>query len=110
PFDPLFFRRAAAHLYLHSFPTLRSSDLGTAADVHHWRRLLMEKMPYQPELDAIAIQATTPVVSTDWQQRLPFLCGTRVVMRELRDRKSTRLNSSHRTISYAVFCLTKQIG
>src|SRR5207248_661486 len=84
PFDPLFFRRAAAHLYLHSFPTLRSSDLGTAADVHHWRRLLMEKMPYQPELDAIAIQATTPVVSTDWQQRLPFLCGTRVVMRELR--------------------------
>src|SRR5207248_6564438 len=25
-----------------------------------------------------------------------------------RDRKSTRLNSSHRTISYAVFCLTKK--
>src|SRR5207248_7617201 len=24
------------------------------------------------------------------------------------DRKSTRLNSSHRTISYAVFCLTKK--
>jgi len=44
----------------------------------------MEKMPYQPELDAIAIQPTTPVVSTDWQQRLPFLCGTRVLMRELR--------------------------
>src|SRR5437867_7242238 len=27
---------------------------------------------------------------------------------ELRDRKSTRLNSSHRTISYAVFCLKKK--
>src|SRR5207248_4396756 len=26
-------------------------------------------------------------------------------MDETRDRKSTRLNSSHRTISYAVFCL-----
>src|SRR5437867_7372390 len=26
-----------------------------------------------------------------------------------RDRKSTRLNSSHRTISYAVFCLKKNI-
>src|SRR5207248_5702423 len=26
---------------------------------------------------------------------------------ELADRKSTRLNSSHRTISYAVFCLKK---
>src|SRR5207248_9766183 len=25
-----------------------------------------------------------------------------------KDRKSTRLNSSHRTISYAVFCLKKQ--
>src|SRR5437867_6474384 len=28
--------------------------------------------------------------------------------RGARDRKSTRLNSSHRTISYAVFCLKKK--
>src|SRR5207248_11337445 len=28
--------------------------------------------------------------------------------RARRDRKSTRLNSSHRTISYAVFCLKKK--
>src|SRR5438094_4053048 len=28
--------------------------------------------------------------------------------RSLADRKSTRLNSSHRTISYAVFCLKKK--
>src|SRR5207248_179067 len=28
--------------------------------------------------------------------------------REDEDRKSTRLNSSHRTISYAVFCLKKK--
>src|SRR5438132_8745144 len=27
-----------------------------------------------------------------------------------RDRKSTRLNSSHTVISYAVFCLKKKIG
>src|SRR5437879_9986321 len=27
---------------------------------------------------------------------------------EVRDRKSTRLNSSHRCISYAVFCLKKK--
>src|SRR5207248_8439467 len=27
----------------------------------------------------------------------------------LEDRKSTRLNSSHRTISYAVFCLKKKM-
>src|SRR5258708_17861610 len=29
-------------------------------------------------------------------------------LRELRDRKSTRLNSSHQIISYAVFCLKKK--
>src|SRR5437867_10210589 len=28
----------------------------------------------------------------------------------VKDRKSTRLNSSHRTISYAVFCLKKKNG
>src|SRR5256885_3663104 len=31
-----------------------------------------------------------------------------VVRRELIDRKSTRLNSSHLVISYAVFCLKKK--
>src|SRR5258708_28281401 len=29
---------------------------------------------------------------------------------QLRDRKSTRLNSSHQIISYAVFCLKKKIA
>src|SRR5689334_24697875 len=32
----------------------------------------------------------------------------RVVTSELEDRKSTRLNSSHSSISYAVFCLKKK--
>src|SRR5437867_12445946 len=31
-----------------------------------------------------------------------------VLVRVVADRKSTRLNSSHRTISYAVFCLKKK--
>src|SRR5258708_22344675 len=35
--------------------------------------------------------------------RYPALCST-----EQRDRKSTRLNSSHQIISYAVFCLKKK--
>src|SRR2546426_5336000 len=34
-----------------------------------------------------------------WAWRLAFACG---------DRKSTRLNSSHLVISYAVFCLKKK--
>src|SRR3712207_7261081 len=33
-----------------------------------------------------------------------------VLLLETRDRKSTRLNSSHANISYAVFCLKKKIG
>src|SRR5438876_3634768 len=46
---------------------------------------------------------------------LPLLCGKRrlgLVQQRLRlggqDRKSTRLNSSHPSISYAVFCLKKK--
>src|SRR6267143_3748834 len=46
--------------------------------------------------------------------RVLFLCGRRAEHRHLRakrsaeDRKSTRLNSSHSSISYAVFCLKKK--
>src|SRR2546426_9320412 len=36
------------------------------------------------------------------------LCGWRDVPTDDRDRKSTRLNSSHLVISYAVFCLKKK--
>src|SRR5437762_5256900 len=40
---------------------------------------------------------------------LYYLLGARLVDPEApRDRKSTRLNSSHRCISYAVFCLKKK--
>src|SRR5258705_6882428 len=40
---------------------------------------------------------------------VPGGVGTRAVMKDERlDRKSTRLNSSHLGISYAVFCLKKK--
>src|SRR5438094_2070994 len=38
----------------------------------------------------------------------PAVEARRALIVELADRKSTRLNSSHRTISYAVFCLKKK--
>src|SRR3712207_8736578 len=38
----------------------------------------------------------------------PRRAGLDVIGREGRDRKSTRLNSSHANISYAVFCLKKK--
>src|SRR3712207_8823496 len=41
------------------------------------------------------------------QARLRHELGGRVAADDLRDRKSTRLNSSHANISYAVFCLKK---
>src|SRR3712207_8867711 len=37
-----------------------------------------------------------------------FVNGTLVAHGEVVDRKSTRLNSSHANISYAVFCLKKK--
>src|SRR2546426_9234723 len=40
-------------------------------------------------------------------ERLPALRPGRTAVRR-RDRKSTRLNSSHLVISYAVFCLKKK--
>src|SRR3712207_8997089 len=42
------------------------------------------------------------------RERLADLGGTVEWDRELVDRKSTRLNSSHANISYAVFCLNKK--
>src|SRR5438034_8148576 len=76
--SPLFFVSGyRAHRDLHSFPTRRSSDLGT------------------PVLG-------TPVGATP---EILFPLSPALVFR---DRKSTRLNSSHTVISYAVFCLKKK--
>src|SRR5438552_8210243 len=77
----LYFHRNPHHPELHSFPTRRSSDLDRA------RRGL----PDQPD-DAVDLGGLRP---------RPADQGTP-------DRKSTRLNSSHQIISYAVFCLKKK--
>src|SRR2546430_7864482 len=45
------------------------------------------------------------------EQRSPAMLSSKIKMRRLvliADRKSTRLNSSHSQISYAVFCLKKK--
>src|SRR5438876_3122362 len=67
-----------AHPSLHSFPTRRSSDL----DCGHCH---------------------VDPCGTDGGMLKPLL-----VDRACSDRKSTRLNSSHPSISYAVFCLKKK--
>src|SRR3712207_6946482 len=53
-----------------------------------------------------------PMVKLEGQRGLGVLLGFRIGAVELEevasDRKSTRLNSSHANISYAVFCLKKK--
>src|ERR1035441_4658247 len=46
-----------------------------------------------------------PVLVVDDQDRKSLVVHPRLDYRSLQDRKSTRLNSSHLGISYAVFCL-----
>src|SRR5438067_3109630 len=88
------YRHTATHFFfysyidprpLHSFPTRRSSDLV----VHLQRpdRAVREDRPAHPR---------------------PLVPHAGVDPGRQRDRKSTRLNSSHVSISYAVFCLKKK--
>src|SRR5207248_11086838 len=57
--------------------------------------------------DARTAAETDWVQIVEWYDELVLLTDSPIV-RLNRDRKSTRLNSSHRTISYAVFCLKKK--
>src|SRR5690554_7243584 len=50
------------------------------------------------------------LTEVDYSTFLQALEENRVLEVEMRDRKSTRLNSSHVRISYAVFCLKKKRG
>src|SRR5688500_20220475 len=56
--------------------------------------------------DALPICSSSPGVAS--RSRLSSCCTGRPT-RPRSDRKSTRLNSSHLVISYAVFCLKKKI-
>src|SRR5207253_10867527 len=93
--------------YLHSFPTRRSSDLDEAApDLHHEaadpRQLAAAHgRPRRcASITRISSGMPRPVTAETATSGRP--------RRSHRDRKSTRLNSSHVAISYAVFCLKKK--
>src|SRR5689334_24561091 len=77
-----FFYCSGDHRDLHSFPTRRSSDLRQSAG--------------QRRHEQVGLRAAHG--------------GEAVVVLGVEDRKSTRLNSSHSSISYAVFCLKKKTG
>src|SRR5207253_5285867 len=108
PSTPLFsstIHLPASHLYLHPFPTRRSSDL-------------VRRHQLSRDLSSPASQFC---LRSFGRLLLPFAnIGIHFFqMRRARvdlfqhfsgvgDRKSTRLNSSHVAISYAVFCLKKK--
>src|SRR2546422_6787646 len=71
-------------------------QIGMAPQKVHVRVLIGEVFPLDYKLGATAIQLEAVTVAA----------ATTGV--EMRDRKSTRLNSSHGYISYAVFCLKKK--
>src|SRR5207248_11799802 len=97
---PIFFAQSVAgHKDLPSFPTRRSSDL-QAVDQPTLGHVLH---PRAHEGNELACEEQAVVAMTKNLKQLPRRAGTRQI-----DRKSTRLNSSHRTISYAVFCLKKK--
>src|SRR5437867_7254190 len=62
------------------------------------------------EIYTLSLHDALPISMAPWQfNALPAREGHLTPVRCGRlDRKSTRLNSSHRTISYAVFCLKKK--
>src|SRR5207248_8001614 len=106
----LFCPLSAHHRHLPSFPTRRSSDLdrlshrvvrGDAEIGLQPRefRLLEYLMKHAGQ-----VVTRTMLLENVWDYH--FDPQTNVI--DVQDRKSTRLNSSHRTISYAVFCLKKK--
>src|SRR5206468_12265116 len=101
---------SATRIALHSFPTRRSSDLllgGYAANSKNRVELACgDAWLFRGAFCAGRIWG---VVASSWRPRLrvvlalDYLCGRRSVWSGLSgDRKSTRLNSSHDQISYAV--------
>src|SRR5690349_23156709 len=93
----LFYIRYGSHRELHSFPTRRSSDLER-------RIALKQRSECRRVVECIEDVETRQLRGRDQIGEMD------VVVRGAEDRKSTRLNSSHVEISYAVFCLKKKMS
>src|SRR3712207_6944086 len=92
------------------FPTRRSSDLPVEVEEQQRVRALLGRVrrgALQVEHQAAAVAEPSERVgrrlAPTRRQQVPA-----VAERDRQDRKSTRLNSSHANIPYAVFCLKKK--
>src|SRR5699024_11952860 len=63
--------------------------------------------PYPFVIPSITFNSTSKEANTIFM--IPTVLSRFLLIQFNRDRKSTRLNSSHVSISYAVFCLKKKI-
>src|SRR5690606_40132933 len=103
----IFFPCSGVHRHLHSFPTRRSSDLfphGIFCEAGACGAHASGGKP-GPRRVPVVLPQTDGFEITESVVRL---VAVDVVDAQAADRKSTRLNSSHVKISYAVFCLKKK--
>src|SRR5207249_9930906 len=107
---PLFLQHSAPPPPLPSFPTRRSSDLALRRAIELIGAVAGGELRAPPlDLWPQPVQEKTIFLRPE---RVSQLLGVPTERAELErlltsDRKSTRLNSSHVSISYAVFCLKK---
>src|SRR5207248_10603989 len=95
---------------LHSFPTRRSSDLVCGKlERSRIQEILLKNEISDGDL-SLVFSFIREHKGLDYTRDkcVELIEGAKAELKDLpesEDRKSTRLNSSHRTISYAVFCL-----
>src|SRR5438309_7472668 len=90
---------------LPTFPTRRSSDL-VVCGTERQADILQAVLQLEPGRLVALFGDQLAVVLVDRRAEQP--ADLRELRQADRDRKSTRLNSSHSSISYAVFCLKKK--
>src|SRR5206468_7704118 len=100
----------ATHRYLHSFPTRRSSDLdGHRVEERAALKEHPELFPHAVQLflgmigDVFVFDDDAAAVRRFQSEHMPQRDRLAAARSAEEDRKSTRLNSSHDQISYAVF-------
>src|SRR5699024_12872548 len=95
------YQSIVCHRYLLSFPTRRSSDL-------HGIGSLLQDARHSPVVLWGQFALGLGLLVFSWTPRFDPKRARQKSGPSRTDRKSTRLNSSHVSISYAVFCLKKK--
>src|SRR3712207_7561539 len=83
----------------------RSLPLAAAIELIHTYSLIHDDLPAMDDDD---LRRGRPTNHKAFGVPVAILAGDGLYAEAFRDRKSTRLNSSHANISYAVFCLKKK--